>query len=755
MPQGYRMPQRFCVRTGLCVVLACQLAGFQTTLLADQKPTIELAAPERSAEAVIEAKQETISSELRTAIAERERGDGGASAKSTSESSEIDLLKIIEVTVAQQRSATTTLQGLESQKVELQTQLSRLSNGTLDDKPPYSILTLDRLNDSIASGKVKRESLEESLLAAREAVERARFDVDSRAKALRQLNAGTVDAAKIRATERELRLTEETLVLRRQELAIEEASESVRAMEADIDRQRRHLIRPHVVFSSDIIEDKSKELTARERELNQKSEDLQIELQYAERRWMAARQQLTSTPNPPAELQQKVESLRLAQKTIHIEQGVNNQRIQRLPIMRTNWDRRYRVANHQSTRQERMQWLDEVLAQMEQFTRERRARELKLDEARANLSSVASYADDGDTGTPETSQWLDEAKSLLISQIDLHTRAIIGVDSGKRALARLRVEIEGEPSRSVGEWIVDAWASVRRVWNYELANVNDTSLTVSRAASCLIFILMSYYLARFLSRLLGSRLPKLGIDESASNTIQSLTFYALLTGFTLAALRYANVPLTAFTFLGGAIAIGVGFGSQNILNNFISGLILLAERPIKTGDLILIDGEYGNVIQIGARSTQIRTGNNLDIIVPNSKFLENNVVNLTRTDDRLRTSIKIGVAYGSPLDVVMTVLKEAAGENEHVHRVPAPFVWFNEFGDNSLEFQVNFWLNAKSVVQRKTVETDVRLSIDQKFREKGISIAFPQRDIHLSSSDPLEFRMVQEQENSQRLKTAG
>ena len=132
--------------------------------------------------------------------------------------------------------------------------------------------------------------------------------------------------------------------------------------------------------------------------------------------------------------------------------------------------------------------------------------------------------------------------------------------------------------------------------------------------------------------------------------IESLSFYALLVAFGLAALKYANVPLTVFTFLGGAIAIGVGFGSQNILNNFISGLILLAERPIKVGDLIQLGETYGNVTKIGARSTQIRTGENLDIIVPNSKFLENDVTNLTRRDDRLRTSISVGVAYGSPLE---------------------------------------------------------------------------------------------------------
>ncbi|TWT52556.1 Mechanosensitive channel MscK precursor [Rubripirellula amarantea] len=744
------MPRILCA----CCVVAFQLFALPGLSAADQETAIELVAPKLSAKAEAEAKHETISSELRNAIAQKENTDVADSSVASGEPSEIDLLKMIEVTIAQQRSATATMQQLQSTKVELETQLSKLSSGKLNEEPPYSILMLDRLNDSIASGKVKRESLEEALLAARGAVERARFNVDSRAKTLRQLGETNATDIKTNIASRELRLAEEILVLRRQELGIEEASEAVRSLEADIDLRQRELILPHVVFSTDIIEEKNKELDEREVELNRKADELQIELQYAERRWMSARQQLDSTVNRTAEMLQKVESLQLAQKTIQVEQSVNNQRIERLPIMRANWDRRFRLANGQCTRQERTLWLEETLRQIEQFARERRARELKLDETRANISAIGTQSEEGAANSPELTRWMERATSSLIAQTDLHTRAIIGIDSGKRALERLRVEIEGEPNRSVGEWMSDAWGSLRRIWNYEITNVNDTSLTVGRAASCMLFIVLSYFLARFLSRLLGNRLPRLGIDEAAANSIQSLTFYALLLGFTLAALRYANVPLTAFTFLGGAIAIGVGFGSQNILNNFISGLILLAERPIKTGDLILIDGTYGNVIQIGARSTQIRSGDNLDIIVPNSRFLENNVVNLTRSDDRLRTSIKIGVAYGSSLDLVMQLLQEAADENEHVHREPKPFVWFNEFGDNALEFQVNFWINVRSVVQRKTVETQVRLSIDQKFREHGISIAFPQRDIHLSSSEPLEFRMIREQ-HSKAYKNAG
>jgi small-conductance mechanosensitive channel len=285
-------------------------------------------------------------------------------------------------------------------------------------------------------------------------------------------------------------------------------------------------------------------------------------------------------------------------------------------------------------------------------------------------------------------------------------------------------------------------SSLGGIWNYELTSIDDTSLTVGKVVSSVLFLFFGFFAARGLSRMLGKRLPKLGVDDAGASIIESLSFYALLLAFGLTALRYANVPLTAFTFLGGAIAIGVGFGSQNILNNFISGLILLAERPIKVGDLIQLGETYGNVTKIGPRSTQIRTGENLDIIVPNSKFLENDVTNLTRRDDRLRTSICIGVAYGSPLDQVVGLLELAARDAKDVQELPTPMVWFNDFGDNSLVFQVNFWIKARTLAQMRRIETEVRLSIDRLFRANDIVIAFPQRDLHIQTQRPIDLRLI-------------
>ena len=210
----------------------------------------------------------------------------------------------------------------------------------------------------------------------------------------------------------------------------------------------------------------------------------------------------------------------------------------------------------------------------------------------------------------------------------------------------------------------------------------------------------------------------------------------------LFALRVVNIPLTIFAFLGGAIAIGVGFGAQNLINNFISGFIIMAEQPIKIGDLIDIEGNFAMVEEIGARCTRIRTSGNVHLLVPNSAFLEKNIINWTLSDKEVRGKVTAGVIYGSPVREVERIMLEVAAEHKKVKKKPEPFVLFNDFGDNSLIFDLYFWISINRIMDRRIIESDIRFHIDERFREAGIVIAFPQRDVHLDTEKPLEFRIV-------------
>jgi small-conductance mechanosensitive channel len=212
--------------------------------------------------------------------------------------------------------------------------------------------------------------------------------------------------------------------------------------------------------------------------------------------------------------------------------------------------------------------------------------------------------------------------------------------------------------------------------------------------------------------------------------------------FSLFALKVVHVPLAAFAVLGGAVALGVGFGSQNIINNFISGLILHAERPVKVGDLIQLDDLYGIVEHIGARSTRVRTGSNLEIIVPNSTFLQNNVINFTLSSDKVRTFVEVGVVYGSPVVTVTQLLRRAVVETGRVSKDPPPIILFKDFGASALMFEIHFWIRMRTTMDRLQVESTVRFRIEELFNEEGITIAFPQQDLHLDTTSPLSVQML-------------
>lgn len=286
--------------------------------------------------------------------------------------------------------------------------------------------------------------------------------------------------------------------------------------------------------------------------------------------------------------------------------------------------------------------------------------------------------------------------------------------------------------------IRDAWDKIISVWRYKIF----MDVTVEKLSIGLILLFISFVAAKRISSWFASRvLGRLGIAKNNAATIQTIAYYALMAAFTLSTLGALGVPVTIFSFFGGALAVGIGFGSQNIVNNFISGLILLAERPIRVGDVIQIDGATGRVTEIGARSTRITTGANMEILVPNSTFLQNNVVNWTLSNDVIGSKVSVGVAYGSPARQVASLLLKAAQQNMDILSEPGPGVSFTNFGDHALEFELFFWLRL-SDSDRGKIESDLRFAIDDLFAEHGIIIAYPQRDVHLNLLRPVEVRIA-------------
>jgi len=283
------------------------------------------------------------------------------------------------------------------------------------------------------------------------------------------------------------------------------------------------------------------------------------------------------------------------------------------------------------------------------------------------------------------------------------------------------------------------------IWNFQLMTVDGRPLTVGKVAIAVLVLVIGLPIARRAIRRVARRLfTRIGLEPGAAAAFETLVFYALAVCLVVFALWVAEIPLTVFTLAGGAIAIGVGFGSQKIVNNFISGVILLFERPIKVGDLIEVGETFGEVENIGARSTKIKTFDNFHIIVPNGAFLDQNVINWTHADDRVRVWLHVGVAYGSPTRRVEELLLEAIRELDKAVIPPEPEVLFEDFGDNALIFEALFWVVMRRPMDRRKTLSDLRYRVDELFREEGITIAFPQRDVHLDNLSPLQVRVLKE-----------
>jgi small-conductance mechanosensitive channel len=198
------------------------------------------------------------------------------------------------------------------------------------------------------------------------------------------------------------------------------------------------------------------------------------------------------------------------------------------------------------------------------------------------------------------------------------------------------------------------------------------------------------------------------------------------------ALKLVGIDLSSLAVVAGAIGVGLGFGLQNIISNFVSGLIILAERPISIGDRVELGEVAGLVTRIRLRSTTIVTNDNITIIVPNSNFISNKVTNWSYGDPKVRIRLPVGVAYGTDPERLRRLLIEVANEHPMVLRDPAPELFFSGFGDSSLSFELAVW-TAEMTSKPRRFRSELNYAVERKLRENQIEIPFPQRDLHLRS----------------------
>jgi small-conductance mechanosensitive channel len=289
------------------------------------------------------------------------------------------------------------------------------------------------------------------------------------------------------------------------------------------------------------------------------------------------------------------------------------------------------------------------------------------------------------------------------------------------------------------ESLRQAFDALKEFLSVPLISLGNTQLTLWTLLYLLIFFVLLVYLSGKLKTWMTSRLlSRTRMDFGLRQTIGTMTRYTIVVVGVLVILQTAGIDLTTLNILAGAVGIGVGFGLQNIANNFISGLIILFERPIKIGDRIEVGKIEGDVVHIGARSTSVVTNDNITIIIPNSLLISENVINWSHNDDKVRFRIPVSVAYGSDVRLVERLLLEVADEDPNVMKDPKPGVRFMEFGDSGLLFELRAWTD--TLTHRKgLLVSSLNFGIHDKFKQHGIQIPFPQRDLHIRSG-PVELK---------------
>ena len=266
--------------------------------------------------------------------------------------------------------------------------------------------------------------------------------------------------------------------------------------------------------------------------------------------------------------------------------------------------------------------------------------------------------------------------------------------------------------------------------NFTLISSKNFTITVYNLFIALAIIIATLFIVRFIRRIFKRQIQKNRLDRGSGWSIFLIINYFIWVIIIMINLDNFWVKISILIASIAALLVGVGLGIQQLFSDLASGIIIIIERNIQFGDIIeLEDHTIGQVVEIGIRTTKIKSRDDIVMIVPNSKFVNDAIINWSHMDKKTRFNINVGVAYGSDVDLVKKILLQCAKEVKDVHSNPSPFVRFKDFGESSLDFQLFFWIS--ETLLSENIKSDLRFLINSRFNENKIQIPFPQRDVHI------------------------
>ncbi len=681
--------------------------------------------------------------------------------------------RLIESLIFFYREGLNSLAATESEQETLKLTEARAQAWTgFPDPPPYSMLMLYALEEEADALRGKQAVLESSLVswqgdsavlqaeishaqvAARVASENVERDTSPEGgpRAVWQH-----DFAELR-----IRAAERNFWFRQIQIGLVNARLAVALAELALLDKQIALARQHAVLSAADMDKVREGLSAATQKLEQDQQKAVSEhtrwtkeQEAAARNLLAARAELkkVAVAGEPLQMETLEAQLRTADAWVAAT-SQETEALGTLAVFNNNiggfWNYQYTLQNSPdpALRQNALNQLERDVARLQQWG------SYSQDNLRLAVSDEQNQQAKLDSVSADSAQYRYEAQTLEAYRLKRQTaeRIRLLADRTEHMLARwledYRHTAADRPvAERIKESLQDASNRVDQLFRFELFTVDDEvdlegkkvnitrGVTLGKLLTSLVVFAAGFWLAKWLSRRFQRMLvEQFAIDEAQSNVLRRWVFMCLSLILLVIVLALARIPLAAFAFLGGALAIGVGFGTQTMLKNLISGVMILVERKIQISDIVEVDGIVGTVTEIDIRSSTVRGFDGVETMIPNSTFLENKVTNWTYTNLKIRRSVRVGIAYGSPVREVVQLLLECAGRHGQVLADPKPFVWLEDFGDNALVFGLYFWLEMGPKVSSLQVMSDLRCMMIDALDKAGIAIPFPQRDIHLAAS---------------------
>jgi potassium efflux system protein len=646
------------------------------------------------------------------------------------------------------------------------------------DKPPYPLSLLDNLSDVIHAKLINLQSLDmmgttfegefeefsNGLKNSRKQVRLAEENVEkSVGKPAEQRSRWLLVMARLRDEVNQ----DGVVFAEARRLMLQESREGLQS-EIDFSRQKLAVALKNYRFSADELEQKLKDIDDRREQLQQEMSRAEHDGENARKALQASEQAVRRAQDEFASRGMSKVPLDRLTKEHQLQQILFDAAEFRTTILRGMlyllknekgiWLERYTIANGEKAKRDQGELrrnqddLANYARWKEFISAKRTSLQLLIQSQQEKLNAISLSGSEREVAQSILKAYQAQLGVLHRGDAVLDQYAQVARhrdEEAKRALKELTLADRAR------ETLDSVSAAAGKIWHAELYVAEETiiadgkkivrprSVTLGKLVEAvLILVAGSWVIQRQKKFFHWMATNRLKFSANEAHLYSRLFGYLLYIVLLVGALIFVKIPLAVFAFFGGALAIGIGFGAQTLINNFISGMILLFDRTIRVGDVVEVDGHRGRVATIGMRSSSVKRFDGVEILVPNSLFLQQNVTNWTSSDKRVRYSVSLGVAYGSPTQEAQRVILKAVEDQREVLRDPPAYVVFENFADSSLNFTAYFWINLDPEINSLVVFSDIRHRIGERLAEAGIAIPFPQRDLHLDAGQPIEIKMV-------------